>query len=248
TQDSLSSSRTSSASSKSPRSSVARQESKCARTRAPVSRPSGSRWHIRASTDFSATVRFRSARPRTAQSNKAVTSSPFASQRSSSSRFRFRSCVTRRRRRSSSCPSRRLLVLGRFGQAVPGTSDRTRLTIPGGVRAGRAASLLRLRPSVLLLDAFIDLFAMDLHAGRRINAQFHVIALYLDDRDLHVVADTDVLAQLPSQEEHRALTASSILPDSLPAQRARTWMPATFPLVPRFLDRQWGGASERRIG
>src|SRR6267154_1157431 len=79
----------------------------------------------------------------------------------------------------------------------------------GSLRAASPAvgclRLDRLGPSVLFLDALVDLLAVNLHARRRVDPELHVIPLHLHDRDLHVVSDPDIFAKLSGQEEHRAL-------------------------------------------
>src|SRR5689334_1315685 len=61
----------------------------------------------------------------------------------------------------------------------------------------RLPGRLGLRPegaAVLFLDAGVDLFTMNLHLGRRFNAELHLSRTNFQDRDLHRVADTDVFS------------------------------------------------------
>ena len=112
-----------------------------------------------------------------------------------------------RRSRRRGPARRRERAAGRLGLAVV-FAVTLRSGVAGDV-AGRGLSFTQ--PAILRLNALVDLLAMDLHARRRVDTQFHVVSLHLDDRDFHVVPDPDVLAEIAGQEEHRALDFSSIL-------------------------------------
>src|SRR5262249_43526923 len=62
------------------------------------------------------------------------------------------------------------------------------------IGTGRRRTLLRRRLAVLLLDARVDLLAVHLHLGRRLDAELHLSRAHLEDGDLHGVPDSDVLS------------------------------------------------------
>src|SRR5690606_23375505 len=65
-------------------------------------------------------------------------------------------------------------------------------------RAHRSGGLVR------PLDLGMDLFAVDRHRSRGVDAEAHLVALDLEDRDDDLAADDDGLVAPSRQDEHQA--------------------------------------------
>lgn len=52
------------------------------------------------------------------------------------------------------------------------------------------------------LDTDVDLLAVDLHFGRRLDAQLDLARTDFEDGDLDLVTDPDEFTQLPGEDQH----------------------------------------------
>src|SRR6266850_310836 len=97
----------------------------------------------------------------------------------------------------------------RTGEAT-GPARRGSLRTPGSLPAVLRAvgCILQGLRALFELDPLVNLLAVNLDTRRRVDPQLHVIPLHLDDRDFHVVTDSNVFAEFSGQEEHRALCRS----------------------------------------
>jgi hypothetical protein len=57
------------------------------------------------------------------------------------------------------------------------------------------------------LNGLVHLAAVDRHLTRRFDAQPHLVAAHVDDRDDHIVADDNALISLPGKHKHELLVA-----------------------------------------
>src|SRR5690348_15057344 len=63
-----------------------------------------------------------------------------------------------------------------------------------GLLAARGRTLSGGSSTILLLDAGVDLLAVHLHLGRRLDAELHLPRAHFEHGDLHRITDPDVLS------------------------------------------------------